>query len=151
MTLKKIITTCLTSIAYGLSYGLLISLLMSYCYACDYMPAPPQFMANFSHTRDAMAVSMVIWSMIGVFFGITSLLFTLTHWSLLKRTVVHALITYVGMTIFGCLAGWFPINWPNFLLFSAICIGIYTCHWFIYRHRAKRDIQAINTMLNPKS
>lgn len=135
-------------ISLGITIGLLISLFFSYVDgAKSYFPSSPEFVNQFSSPLNALLASIIIWGSIGFLSGVAGLVFRVNKWSLLKRTIIHFLATYLDVLLLGIIAGWFPINFINWLIFTIIYLAIYLIVWFINYKRIKHDIYKINQKL----
>ncbi|MGT2715957.1 DUF3021 domain-containing protein [Streptococcus respiraculi] len=139
----------LYSASLGVTIGLSISLIMSACFGHGiYLPLNPSstlgqyYLSHFSPVV-IMFISVLIWAMIGLLFQIANQIFK-QDWSLLKMTVVHFLLTAIGFTSLGLLAGWFPLRLPWLIFFETIFIAIYALIFFINYHDMKKQVTAIN-------
>ncbi|HAT54351.1 MAG TPA: DUF3021 domain-containing protein [Lactobacillus sp.] len=147
--MKKIVHYLTQGATIGIAVGFLISLVFSFIYQSkDYAPSAPIFMAHFSSSTIATAVSGLLWALIGCVFGVSSLVFEQDQWSITKQTVVHFLITYIGFTPLAILCGWFPLNFFWLLFFTITFIIIYVIIWAISMISARREIQAFNAKLH---
>ncbi|GLB46302.1 DUF3021 domain-containing protein [Philodulcilactobacillus myokoensis] len=131
----------------GIIIGLFISLGFSLIYRINYLPSDPGFVNRFANSSVALLVSMLIWAMIGILFGLSSLIFKIDHWSLLKQTITHAVVTYICFSILAILAGWFPFNLIMFIYFTIIFIIIYIFIWIAERLKYHALINDINRKL----
>lgn len=146
--MKKIIHNLTYYVSLAITIGLLISLAFSYAYHCsEYLPSSPEFVRHFSTPLAAVAVSILLWAVIGLLWGTGALLFKVSRWSLLKRTIIHFIVTYAGLLILGSLAGWFAMNLASWLIFTLIFFFIYLAVWAINRKLIKNQIRQINRKL----
>ncbi|MTB63466.1 DUF3021 family protein [Streptococcus sp. zg-86] len=139
----------LYSASIGITIGLSISLLMSAIFGHGtYLPLNPastlgQYYLQHFNLVEVMLISALIWATIGLLFQIVDRIFK-QDWSLVKMTVVHFLLTAVGFTLLGLLAGWFPLNLTWLLFFEIIFVIIYVIIFFINYHNMKKQVRAIN-------
>lgn len=81
--------------------------------------------------------------LIGIYFGMASLIFDYEAWSPLKRTVIHFFLSLIVFYPIAISTGWFPLAiWPilNSLM---IFVFIYTMFWFgaiWYLSKVKSDM-----------
>ena len=78
-----------------------------------------------------MTVSVILWALMGLVFGFAGFGFAIRQWSLLKKMIINFIIYYIGFTSLAFLAGWFPLNIVNFMVFTVLFILIYVTIWFI--------------------
>lgn len=139
----------LYSASLGITIGLGISLIMSACFGHGtYLPLNPfstlgQYYLSHFNLVVVMLISSLIWAAIGLLFQAADQIFK-QDWSLAKMTFTHFLLTAVGFTSLGLLAGWFPINLPWLLFFEGIFIVIYMLIYFINYQAMKKQVIAIN-------
>lgn len=146
--IKKIIQRTCFGIFSGTFIGLCFSLFFSYFYqSTTLLPAPPRFMHHFASSLNAFATSIILWSLIGIVFSVSSLIFSETDWSITKMTITHFIICYSLFLPLAILSGWFPINLPSFISFTVTYIIIYCLIWTIFMYSAKKEIQHLNAVI----
>ncbi|MBB1068892.1 DUF3021 domain-containing protein [Limosilactobacillus sp. RRLNB_1_1] len=146
--MKKYFLYAVSGISVGELFGLVFSLFFSYLYNLkDYVPSAPTFTDHFSRPLNAVLVSVILWGMMGLVFNFGALIFNIEDWSILKRTIVNFIIYYCGFTPLAILAGWFPLNLINWLVFTGIFVMIYLIMWFINFYAVKQDLKKINRKL----
>lgn len=139
----------LYSASLGISIGLIISLIMSACFGRGtYLPLNPlstmgRYYLSHFNLVEVMVISVLIWAAIGLLFQIADCIFE-QEWSLAKMTVVHFLLTAVGFTSLGLLAGWFPLHLPWLIFFETIFVAIYALIFWINYQSMKKQVAAIN-------
>lgn len=149
--MRKILKNILAFATIGVFIGMIISIVISYFYhSFQYYPSAPAFVARFTRPLNAVAVSFLLWIIIGQLFGFGSLIFEIKHWSLRKKTIINFLTYYLGLIPLALLAGWFPLTWPNFLLFTVIFIVVYTIIWLINWRLVLADINKVNQKVKEK-
>ena len=141
--MKKKISLCLYSgVVNGTFIGLVMSIAFSYVSASGrYSPAPTIFMNHFEHSATAMLVSILLWTCIGLVFSFSSLIFEATDWSILKMTITHFLIAYIGFLPLAILAGWFPLVGFISNIRSAVWVSL------LFSYRKERNTRT-NRMLS---
>lgn len=149
--MKKILRNILSFGMIGTFIGVLDSLFFSYFnHSAQYYPSTPAFVARFHRPLDAVAISLVLWIIMGQLFGFGSLIFNIKHWSLLKKTVINFIAYYLGFIPLAASAGWFSLNWANFLIFTIIFLIIYAVIWIINLYLALADIKKVNQKVKEK-
>lgn len=130
----------------GVFIGLVISLIFSYIGNPNsfYYPSAFAFVKKFARPLDAVAVSALLWALMGLVFGFGSMVYSIRKWSYLKQTITSFIIYYVGFTPLAILAGWFPLSWINMIIFTAEFIVIFLVFWTFYYWKAAREIKRIN-------
>ena len=150
-SIKKIIHYIIRFSVEGTFIGLVVSIFLNYSSKSSaYYPSNPSFTTKFATPLDAMTVSVILWALMGLVFGFGSFVFAIRQWSILKRTIVSFIIYYIGFTPLAFLAGWFPANIVNFMIFTGLFILIYVIVWFIRSYQVIREIREINNKIKKK-
>ncbi len=136
----------------GVFIGLVISLIFSYIGNPNsfYYPSTFAFVKKFARPLDAVAVSALLWALMGLVFGFGSMVYSIRKWSYLKQTITSFIIYYVGFTPLAILAGWFPLSWINMIIFTAEFILIFLVFWTFYYWKAAREIKRINQKIKKR-
>ena len=135
----------------GIFIGLMISIFCSYAsHSSVYVPSSPSFTTKFSNLLNAFSVSIIIWAVTGIFFGLGSFIFTINQWSLLKKTVINFFTYYFGFVLLALLAGWVSLNLVNFIKFTVIFVIIYFICWYYNYHKLAKVIASINHKIKKK-
>lgn len=87
---------------------------------------------------------------IGIYFGLSSFLFTYSDWSMLKQTVVHFTLSIIFLHIIGILVGWIPLKLQAIIFSVLFFIGVYTIHWFAFYFYYKKVAESMNNDLRKK-
>lgn len=86
----------------------------------------------------------------GVYFGLSSFIFMLQHWSPLKQTIVHFILSISVYYTIALPLGWVPIN-PRAILYSSLMfILVYALFWSGYTIYYKKIEVSLNKSLNKK-
>ena len=115
-----------------------------------YYPSTFAFVKKIARPLDAVAVSALLWALMGLVFGFGSMVYSIRKWSYLKQTITSFIIYYVGFTPLAILAGWFPLNWINMIIFTAEFILIFLVFWTFYYWKAAREIKRINQKIKKR-
>lgn len=145
-------TSWFQSACTGIVIGLIISLIMSAFFGEGaYLPVNPlstfgaYYIQHFSNLT-IMALSTVLWGMIGLLFYLTSKIFE-QDWSLLRMTLTHFGLTALGFTPLAILAGWFLLSVGHLLTFFIQYAVIYGVIYVLQYRRMKHQVAAINQQL----
>ncbi|WP_395319655.1 DUF3021 domain-containing protein [Fructilactobacillus frigidiflavus] len=143
--MKKLINKIIGGIVAGIFYGFIIALGCSFYYHLAYFqPSGNQFVKQFGNNLNATAVSAVIWSLIGLVFSLSTMIFSIENWGITKQTIVHFIVTYTLFTPLAILAGWFPLQFKFMISFTIIFIFIYSWMWFFSFYKAKQNLKLLN-------
>lgn len=93
------------------------------------------------------ALHVVMSGLLGAVNMGSTTIYSLEHWSLMRCTLTHFLITMSCMCLIGFSMGWFDLRKPITLWTLAICVVIYFIIWLIMYLMYKRQIRRINTAL----
>lgn len=130
----------------GVVIGLIASIIFSIIYGQGaYFPTNPfseigkYYMEHFNNAV-IIAISGLIWGLIGVLFEATGQLFN-QNWSLVKASFLHFIFSICGFIFLAILAGWFPLRWNTFfaflITFIVIYLLVYIINYIIMLHRIK--------------
>ena len=142
----------LLSGSLGVTIGMLISILTSALFGQgNYYPLNPfsdmgiYYQQHFNQVT-VTAISVVIWFAIGVFFQVLDKIQN-QDWSLLRMSVTHFILSTLGFSLLAILAGWFPLNLANLLVFWIIYLVIYAIIYWRNYQQMNQQVQAINQSL----
>lgn len=146
---KELFKRILFGIYIGTFIGLNMAIIFSYLSNTgQFYPAPVMFVNKFSNSLNATTASVILWSLIGIIFSTSSMIFEYTDWSITKMTIVHFCITYLGFTPLSIICGWVIPRLMPIVFFTIIFIFIYIIIWIIFMKKAKEDINIINKHIN---
>ena len=146
--MKKVTGYMLFGIPSGILIGLITSLIFSWQagYGIFY-PGPPAFMSLFNNELEALTAALVLWSIVGMMFSISSLIFEKLEWSILKQTSLHFLCTYTGLLALNVFLNWFDYTLGNVAEFTLTFMIIYAVVWSVSMIRVKKSLDQINQRL----
>lgn len=140
----KIFKNILKGASFGITIGFLISLIVSSFYEGGiYYPSSLQFVSSFPREVDAIWYSIVIWATIGILFTYAGKIFKIEKWSLLKRSIIHFLLTIL---IF-YFSGWVNLSLLNYIICLLIFCIIHIVIWIISFGIKGRELEMINNKL----
>lgn len=138
--MRRILSRSASSVAVGVFIGTVMSLIFSYLDGAKYFsPSNSIFTSQFIRPLDAVLISVILWGLMGLVFGLGYYIFEIKDWSLTKQTIVNFIVYYAGFTPLALFAGWFPLTWPSFAAFTMAFIVVYAIIWLIAYYIDKRD------------
>lgn len=150
--MKKIMSRLSFGIFSGTFIGLITSFVISWRVGYGrFYPGPPEFMAKFDTELEALGWSIILWSVVGIMFSVSSLIYENYHWSLLKQLLVHFIISYVSLLSLNVLLNWFTYSLGDLIQFTIIFVSIYFLIWTISMLQVKVKLDKINQKLNKRS
>lgn len=84
---------------------------------------------------------------LGIYFGVASLIFEIDDWSPLKKTTVHYSTSIVVYFIIALSVGWIPPEIVPIMLSILTFTVVYILFWFGYRLYYKRIEKSLNQNL----
>ncbi|WP_162356655.1 DUF3021 domain-containing protein [Metabacillus mangrovi] len=84
---------------------------------------------------------------IGVYFGVSSLIFEVEKWSPLKQLTVHFLLSVSVYFSVAFLTGWVPLSFTATAISASCFIIIYFIIWFSIRNYMKKMESEMNSTL----
>ena len=151
--MKQFLQSLTSGFMIGITIGIALSLIFSFIFGQgQYVPlSPVSTIGELYHQHLSepmiMLLCVIIWGCIGILFTLTDFIFTQTDWSLLKMTLIHSILSYAGFLPLAILAGWFPLDILNFLVFTLIFMLVYLIIWMINYIKNKRFIDMVNQKL----
>ncbi|MEN2467697.1 DUF3021 domain-containing protein [Ornithinibacillus sp. JPR2-1] len=103
---------------------------------------------HFTDTNTSVSqiwLYMLCTFVLGIYFGLSSLIFSDNGWSMLIQTIVHFSVSIIVYLIIALSAGWVPLRLFPILLTSFIFIGIYTLNWtgyYLYFKKVEKSMNA---------
>lgn len=99
------------------------------------------------HGMGGFALHLAMSGLLGVVNMGSTTIYSLEHWSVLRCTVTHFLITMTCLCTVGFSMGWFTLHDPVTPWMLGSCVVIYFIIWLIISLRCKREIRQINAAL----
>ena len=90
-----------------------------------------------------MAASLAL----GIYFGLSSLMFDIERWSRLKQTVIHGLTSLAVFFPTAIRLNWIPLDRAVMMTCLLIFLTIYALFWFCAWWYYKRLAQSMNEMV----
>ncbi|WP_056938558.1 DUF3021 domain-containing protein, partial [Paucilactobacillus suebicus] len=150
--IKKITTRSLIGAPIGIAIGLTMALIFSYAFGnTRFYPSTPRFVDQFANPINAVTISAIIWALMGVVFSVSSIVFEMEKWSILRQTTVNFIITYIGFTVLALICQWFPLNAAWLTIYTVIYIVVYFFIWFGQLMAARSIVRRINAKIKSGS
>lgn len=99
-----------------------------------------EFDATVTEVWQNMAASMVL----GIYFGISSLIFGTSDSNIIKKSIIHFVLSYIVWFIIAGTVGWVPLSIKAVLWSTLMFILIYLLNWIGWYSYFKK----IETVLN---
>jgi|SRR5690625_332780 len=90
---------------------------------------------KFNHMEGTISeiwTHMLASFILGIYFGVSSLIYENEGWSPLKRTITHFILSIIIYFIIAIPIGWIPSHPLAIILSIFIFIGIYSLYWTGY-------------------
>lgn len=88
--------------------------------------------------------------MVGIYFGISSFIFTLEKWSPLKKTLIHFFLSIAVYLVIALTVGWVPIGFAPIIWSCLFFIVWYFIFWTGYNIYYKKIEKSLNDSLPKK-
>ena len=88
--------------------------------------------------------------MVGIYFGISSFIFTLEKWSPLKKTLIHFFLSIAVYLVIALTVGWVPIGFAPIIWSCLFFIVWYFIFWTVYNIYYKKIEKSLNDSLPKK-
>ena len=146
--MNKVLNRIIGGFVIGVVIGQFVQVIISIGQD-TYVPVMDHFLAWFTSTTVAVIVQTILTGMIGITFALSSLLFDIARWSLLKQYIVHFVITsLVWIPIVMLL--WIPKSSIGTVIMIISYFSSYVITWISQYFISKKDIQQINATIQAK-
>lgn len=146
--MKRYIDSGKTGIIWGLLSSLVFSLVegTGKYYAYNPYTSIGRFYTSHFNELSIMLLMILIWSVIGNLFEVAGSLFNLID-NLITATIVHFLVTLLGLGSLGYLLSWFELRVETIFTFVILFIIIYVIAYFINYRIMKKNTINLNQKL----
>lgn len=142
MNIKKIIN----SVLIGIGIGTLIALFFSALNNADtFYISNPKFLEKFDNKLLASTVTISLYALLGLLSYLSSKIFEIKSFSLIKKTIIHYMVLLICIFIIGYIFSWHTLK--DSLKFLIIYTIIYIFIWTINYILIKIEIKKINNKL----
>ncbi|MFS1516651.1 DUF3021 domain-containing protein [Bacillus sp. SCS-151] len=148
--MKKILSRIVGGFVIGVVIGQIVQVTISFKLGHgEYIPVLDHFSSYFNKEIVAVILQILLTGIIGVAFAISSLIFDIAKWSLLKQYIVHFCITALVWVPIVMLI-WTPRTTLSTMIFLINFLGTYVITWVIQYVISKKDIKQINAAIQLK-
>lgn len=145
---KQAILRSIIGIVGGISIGYLISIVTSLIWGQGYYtPCTPELIDTMGSEINAVLVQTLLYAVLGLTFGASSLIWSKDSWSLAGQTVFYFLITAAVMLPTAYFLRWMEHSLGGFLSYLGIYTGIFVCIWLSEYAAIRRNIKKMNAKL----
>ena len=142
---KELIKRCLLGAPLGLAISTLITILISLTVGDGrYYAVVPQLASDLGSEINAVLLQAALSMIYGAAWAGASVVWDAEHWSLLKMTLVHLLVTSVATFPIAYFAYWMPHSNTGILIYIGIFVAIYAGIWISQYSAMKKKIRAMN-------
>lgn len=142
---KELIKRCLLGAPLGLAISTVITILISLIIADGrYHAVVPELTSEMGSEINAVVLQAVLSLVYGAAWAGASVVWDAEHWSLLKMTLVHLIVTSVATFPIAYFARWMPHDAKGILIYFGIFVVIYVSIWASQYSAMKKKIREMN-------
>ena len=142
---KELIKRCLLGAPLGLAISTVITILISIIIADGrYHAVVPDLTSEMGSEISAVVLQAVLSLIYGAAWAGASVVWDAEHWSLLKMTLVHLIVTSVATFPIAYFARWMPHDAKGILIYIGIFVVIYASIWASQYSAMKKKIREMN-------
>ena len=146
---KKIFYRALIGFPTGISIGNLIMILISLGWANGYYsPCVPDLITAMGNEINAVIIQTVLCGLLGSGFSVSSVIWEIEDWSIVKQTGIYFLIISVIMLPIAYFMYWMEHSVTGFLSYFGIFILIFAVIWIVQFIIGKKNIKRMNEKLS---
>lgn len=148
---KKILLRGLLGFPLAIMISFIFSIIISACIGDGcYYPATPELVHSMGNELNAVIIQGVLSGIMGMGFGMASVIWEMDSWSLAKQTGIYFLIISVLMLPIAYILNWMEHSLGGFLSYFVIFVGIFICIWLSQYLCWKRKIREMNDCIRNK-
>ena len=145
---KELIKRSLIGAPLGLAISTIITIAISLFYGDGQFHAVvPALTSEMGNEINAVVFQAVLSMVYGAAWAGASVVWDAEHWSLLKMTLVHLIVTSVASFPIAYFARWMPHSTTGILLYVGFFAAIYAAIWFSQYAGMKKRIKEMNEKL----
>ena len=142
---KELIKRCVLGAPLGLAISTVITILISLIIADGrYHAVVPELTSEMGSEINAVVLQAVLSLVYGAAWAGASVVWDAEHWSLLKMTLVHLIVTSVATFPIAYFARWMPHDAKGILIYFGIFVVIYVSIWASQYSAMKKKIREMN-------
>ena len=146
---KKIFYRDLIGFHIVISIGTLIMILISLGWANGYYsPCVPDLITAMGNEINAVIIQTILCGLLGTGFSVSSVIWEIEHWSIVKQTGIYFLIISVIMLPIAYFMYWMKHSFIGFLSYFGIFVLIFVVMWIIQFIIGKNNIKRMNEKLS---
>ncbi len=127
---KKCLVYAVIGSLVGISLSFIIPLFISLTVNDGmYYPVVLEMAATMGGELNAVVVQTVVSTLYGAILGMASLIFQLEHWSLMKQTITHLIVTSLTTLPVAYLCYWMNHDFKSIFMYFGIFFAIYLFIW----------------------
>lgn len=145
---KQILLRGMLGFPLGITIGYLITILISLRWANGYYSAcVPELITTMGNEIKAVILQALLCGLLGVGFGVSSVIWEIEHWSIIKQTGIYFMIVSIIMMPMAYLMYWMEHSIKGFLTYFGIFVFIFIFIWIIQFIIGKRTVKKMNENL----
>ena len=145
---KELIKRCLFGAPLGLAISTIITIAISLTVGDGlYYAVVPSLARDMGGEINAVLLQAGLSMVYGAAWAGASVVWDAEHWSLLRMTLVHLIVTSVSTFPIAYFARWMPHSTTGILLYVGIFVFIYAGIWIGQYSGMKKRIAAMNAKL----
>ena len=142
---KELLKRMLFGAPIGLAISSIITIIISLTVGDGaYYAVVPELAREMGSEINAVVLQAVLSLVYGAAWAGASVVWDAEHWSLLKMTLVHLLVTSVASFPIAYFARWMPHTLAGILMYIGIFICIYAGIWVSQYSAMKKRVQEMN-------
>lgn len=140
---KRIILRGMLGFPLGIALGYVITVISSLIWEQGYYsPCIPELVNKMGNEINAVLLQTVLCGLIGTTCAASSVIWEISHWSIIKQTGIYFLITAVVIMPVAYITNWMEHSITGFLsyfgIFSAIFIFVWIFQYLIWHAEIKK-------------
>lgn len=150
---EKMVISCLLrgalGIPVGIAIGNIISIVVSLIWAQGYYsPCEPELVHTMGNEINAVILQTVLCGLLGAAFGMSSMIWQIENWGVIKQTGIYFLITAAAMMPMAYFMYWMEHSIKGFLSYVAVFIIIFIVIWLAEYLIGRYLVAKMNSKLN---
>lgn len=142
---KKMLLRGLLGFPLGIAIGYVITIFISLAIGKDgYSPCVPELIETTGSEIGAVVLQAVLSGLLGTVFAVSSAIWEIENWSIVKQTGIYFTVTALGMMPIAYFTNWMEHSVGGFLLYFGIFVGIFIVIWIIQYLFWKARINRMN-------
>lgn len=146
---KKVFMRGLIGLPIGISWSYLITVIISVCLGEEkYYPCVPEFIDVMGNEINAVIVQMLFSGLLGVCFGMISLIWEIENWSIVKQTGIYFIAAAAIMLPVAYFTHWMEHSVNGFVAYFGLFALIFIFIWIVQFLTWKKKVKKLNDNLH---